>query len=400
MAIQTKHAFQSPKADGVDTSLVRPSNWNADHDITMDSGYLMGRASAGNGAVEQIPMFSGRNRIINGDMRIDQRNSGASLTPTGNVFCLDRWRANSTSSSKFSVQQITNDATAFTAAQYFMRLTSLSAYTAGSGENFGIHQVIEGTNISDLKWGTAAAKPVTISFKVKSSLTGTFGGSLQNYAGSRSYPFTYTIAQAGVETAVAVTIPGDTSGTWNTGVSGGIIANVGIGTGATLSGAAGAWSAGNYKSATGAVSVVATNGATFDITCVQLESGSIATPFENVDYSTMFQRCLRYYWKNSGGGAYATKGLGFGVTNNTVSIYTQFPVPMRAAPSNANSGVAVNDGINSYTIVSSTLESGTASTFGSSLTMTVSGTPITQFRPYRVIGDNNPNAFLEFNAEL
>jgi hypothetical protein len=189
-------------------------------------------------------------------MVIDQRNAGASVTAgAASAYFLDRWSFNCSQASKLSFQQNAGSVTLPAGFTNYLGATSLSAYTIGAGELFTVFQVIEGYNTSDLGWGTANAKTVTLSFQVYSSLTGTFGGSIRNYAGSRSYPFTYTISTANTWTTISVTIAGDTGGTtsWNLGSStGSIIVWFGLGVGTTLSGTAGSWSGSNYVSATGA----------------------------------------------------------------------------------------------------------------------------------------------------
>lgn len=236
-----------------------------------------------------------RNRIINGDMRIDQRNAGASVTFDNNVFPVDRFRGLTNLSSKATAQQSSVVPTGFVNS---VLVTSSSAYSLAAGDYFGIGQRIEGTNISDLGWGTASARAVTLSFWVRSSLTGTFGGALSNSNGTRSYPFTYSISVADTWEYKTITVPGDTSGTWLTTNGSGIQLVISLGTGATLSGTAGAWAGANYFSATGAVSVISTNGATFYITGVQLETGSVATPFERRPFGTELMLCQRYYEKS------------------------------------------------------------------------------------------------------
>jgi hypothetical protein len=225
-------------------------------------------------------------------MVIDQRNAGASVTATtAYPYTLDRWQCGGSVNSKFTVQQSSTAPTGFVNSSL---ITSSSAYTVGAGENFVFFQNIEGYNTADLMWGTANAQTVTLSFWVRSSLTGTFGGSIQNSATNRSYPFTYTISTANTWELETITIPGDTSGTWLTTNGCGIIVRYGLGVGSTGSGTAGAWAGANYLSATGATSVVGTNGATFYITGVQLEAGTTASPFEYRQYGTELVLCQRY----------------------------------------------------------------------------------------------------------
>jgi hypothetical protein len=245
------------------------------------------------GSVNTPNTFGFKNRIINGGMVIDQRNAGASVTPTADgTYTLDRWFEGITQSSKFSLQQ---SATAPTGFINSLLCTSLSAYTVASGDIFGLVQKVEGLNISDLGWGTANAATVTLSFWVRSSLTGTFGGSIRNSAQNRSYPFSYSISSANTWEQKSVTIVGDTSGTWLTTKETGIMLSFGLGVGSTYSGTAGSWSANNYASATGAVSVAGTSGATWYVTGVQLEKGSVATSFDYRPYGTELSLCQRYY---------------------------------------------------------------------------------------------------------
>jgi hypothetical protein len=237
-----------------------------------------------------------RNRIINGDMRIDQRNAGASVTQiTSLQYPVDRWLIYGTVTSKFTGQRNAGSVTPPAGFTNYLGITSSSAYSVLTSDVFGTAQRIEGFNTADLAWGTANAQTVTISFWVRSSLTGTFGGALQNNAQDRSYPFTYTISAANTWEQKTVTIAGDTSGTWATDNSIGIGLIFGLGAGSTFSATAGAWGAGNKWTATGAVSVVGTNGATFYITGVQLEAGSVASPFERRDYGRELIMCQRYY---------------------------------------------------------------------------------------------------------
>jgi hypothetical protein len=237
-----------------------------------------------------------KNRIINGAMTFDQRNAGATVSPAvAATYYLDRWIAQSTAAGKFSIGQNAGSVTPPTGFTYYLGTTSLSAYTVAAGEAFGVRQLIEGYNIADLEWGTANAKTVTLSFWVRSSLTGTFGGSLRNSANDRSYPYSYTISVANTWEQKTITVAGDTSGTWLTTNGVGVKVDFSIGAGATFSGTAGSWAGANYTSATGATSVVGTNGATFYITGVQLEVGTSATPFERRLYGQELAACQRYY---------------------------------------------------------------------------------------------------------
>jgi hypothetical protein len=273
-----------------------------------------------------------RNRIINGNMMIDQRNAGASITiNNGAYYSLDRWQAYSSAVSKFSVQQNAGSVTPPTGFTNYLGITSLSSYAVGATDEFLIRQVIEGYNIADLGFGAAGASTVTLSFWVRSSLTGSFGGALTNSSTSRSYPFSYTISAANTWEQKTITIAGDVTGTWNKTNGAGVYVMFGLGVGSTYgSGTAGAWVGSAVDVPTGATSVVGTNGATFYITGVQLEKGSTATPFENRPYGTELALCQRYY--EVIGGLY---GAGYGAASAGVAQIINFSVSKRAAPTMA-----------------------------------------------------------------
>jgi hypothetical protein len=236
-----------------------------------------------------------RNRIINGGMTIDQRNAGASVTASGSPFSVDRWQAVVSQSAKFTIQQNAGSVTPPVGFTNYVGVTSSSAYSVLTGDYFILNQTVEGFNIADLGWGTANAKTITISFWVRSSLTGTFGLALSNQDWNYSYPASYTISVANTWEYKTVTIAGPTAGTWNTNNNGGVRVQFGLGVGSTYNGTAGSWAAAQYLGTTGATSVVGTNGATFYLTGVQLEVGSTATSFEYLDYGRSLIQCQRYY---------------------------------------------------------------------------------------------------------
>ena len=267
--------------------------------MTVGTGQAVTFAQAAN-----LPnTFGFKNRIINGAMVIDQRNAGASVatTATPAIYSLDRWRNAFSQASKYTIQQNSGSVTPPAGFRNYLGIVSSSAYSVLSNDYFWIQQSIEGFNCADLAWGTANASSVTLSFWVRSSLTGTFGGAFNNASGNRSYPFTYTISAANTWEQKTITVAGDTTGTWATDNSIGINVFFGLGVGSTFSGTAGAWAASNFVSATGATSVVGTNGATFYITGVQLEKGSTATSFDVRPYGTELQLCQRYCFVMSGG---------------------------------------------------------------------------------------------------
>ena len=299
-------------------------------------------AEASGGTGTNTGYYGFKNRIINGAMVIDQRNAGVSGTASG--YTIDRWNASVALTTKGTWQQNAGSVTPPVGFTNYLGFTSNSAYTVGSTEQFKFFQVIEGYNMADLAWGTANAKTITLSFWVRSSLTGTFGGALLNGTANRSYPFTYTISSANTWTQASVTISGDTTGTWATDNTQGVYVQFGFGVGATYSGTAGAWAGAYYASATGATSVVGTNGATFYITGVQLEKGSTATSFDYRPYGPELALCQRYYCRfnaSSGGGGLIS--IGWAVSTTATAFSIAFPVTMRTPPTALEqSGTAAN----------------------------------------------------------
>jgi hypothetical protein len=345
-----------------------------------------------------------RNRIINGAMVIDQRNAGASQTPTADdTFNVDRWAAGINVSSKFSMQQNTADAPKTQGFTNCVKITSLSAYSVAAGDVAVFKQIIEGFNIADLAWGTASASPVTLSFWVRSSLTGTFGGTLMNGGQNRAYPFTYTINTANTFEYKTITIAGDTTGTWAVGNTAGIRLNFQLGVGSTFVGTAGSWSANNYFGATGATSVVGTNGATFYITGVQLEKGSTATSFDYRPYGTELALCQRYYYKQQAVGTSDFFGSGQCTGTTTVVGISNFPTTMRTSPTALEqTGTAANyatyTGAGVTTACSSVPSFVLASVWqGTSLFTVASGLTTGQAAAMR---SNNAAAYLAWSAEL
>jgi len=293
--------------------------------ITTQSGYTLG---AGNSSTF-------KNRVINGGMVIDQRNAGASVTPTNgaSTYTLDRWSFYVSQASKLTTQQSSTAPTGFVNS---LLVTSSSAYSVGSGDVFEVRQFVEGYNTADLMWGTANAQTVTLSFWVRSSLTGTFGGAIRNSASDRSYVFSYSISSANTWEQKSVTIAGDTSGTWLTTTGRGLVTCFSLGAGSTALKAAGSWGAGEYEGVTGQTNLVGTSGATFYVTGVQLEVGSTATSFDYRPYGTELALCQRYCQTISSSGSIVGKNLSGSVfyNGNYRSTFNYYPpVTFRASPS-------------------------------------------------------------------
>jgi hypothetical protein len=290
--------------------------------MTTESGYSLG---AGNAS-------SFKNRFINGEMDFAQR--GTSFTnPASGDYTLDRYQYRSTNAGQtLTVIQNAGSVTPPAGFSYYLGCTMTSAYSPTSSDRFAIGQNIEGFNMADFGWGTASAKAVTFSFWARSSLTGTFGGAVKNSAETYAYPFSFTINSANTWEFKTVAITGPTAGTW-VGATNGIGARIywSLGAGTSLQGTAGTWATADFWSATGAVNICATNGATFYVTGAQFEVGTVATSFDYRSYGTELALCQRYYYRFSGGSntRHAISGNG-SLSQGFPSTY--FKVTMRGTP--------------------------------------------------------------------
>lgn len=279
---------------------------------------------------------------MNGEMRLDQRNEGGSTTinaTSTEVYTLDRWLGTGqTTDGVFTIVRSTS--TPPTNFTHFLRVTVTTADSSiGATQQYLVRQYIEGSNCYDLLFGTASAKTITVSFWVRSSVTGTMGGTINNSAENRNYPFTYAVNAANTWEQKSIVIAGDTSGTWLTDTGKGLILTFSLGTGSTRSATAGSWSStSSIFSATGAVGVISTNSSTWDVTGVQLEAASIATDFEYRPEPIEIGLCQRYYEKSLG---FRYSYSGINATGFAIPIH--FNTVKRATPTiTVNGGTTIN----------------------------------------------------------
>ena len=274
--------------------------------------------------------FGFKNRLINGAMMIDQRNAGAVVTPSNETvtYITDRFFFIRSSSTSPTLQQSTDAPAEFTNSLLFTNSSTTTTPTYAQ-----IVQNIEGLNVADLGWGTANAQPVTISFRVKSSVTGTYSVALRNSASNRSYVSTYTISAANTWETKTVTIAGDTTGTWlrTNGIGISLVFRIG-GSGGTST--LNSWTATGDVFASGSVNVMGTSSATFQITGVQLEKGSTATSFDYRPYGAELALCQRYceIVGNSASSAYAPRAIGGVSGDGGGAAFLNYVVTKRATP--------------------------------------------------------------------
>jgi hypothetical protein len=343
-------------------------------------------------------------------MAITQGAAAATITPAvtsayATNYPVDRFEVIVGAASKLTTAQSSTAATGF---NFSTLITSSSSYTAGAGEVFAIRHKIEGFNTSDLAFGTVNAQKITLSFWVRSSVTGTFGGSIQNSAADRSYPFSYTINVIDTFEYKTITIPGDTSGTWIGATNGiGLTINFGLGVHANKSGTANVWAGADYRSATSATSVVALNLRTFYITGVQVEKGSTATSFDYRPISTELALCQRYFWQQTSNTTTSLDAIATGSSTNATTNATfvvRSPVTMRSSPTFAvrsQSGFLLFDG-NVYVAISAIALFSTVSSPSASLIQTTNSAVGATYRPLTLQFTNASGSieWLSLSSEL
>jgi hypothetical protein len=339
--------------------------------------------------------FGFRNRIINGDMRIDQRNNGAAVSSTG-AYPVDRFRVfRDGGAATFTAQRSTTAPSGF---NYSVVYTVGTGATPASTDFSGLQQNIEGFNVADLMWGTASAQPFTLSFLVRSSVTGTFGIGIRNADVSRSYVTTFTISQANTFELKTITIPGDTSGTWVADNGVGLSVTWDLGAGSTRSTSSlDTWQAGNFFGAASGIKLISTSGATFYLTGVQVERGTVATPFEFRSIGQELALCQRYYQK------LGLKQSAYIASGNTATtsigiLYTKYTTTMRASPTTNFLNLSIGDGWNYGRAVTSF---GTSSlgTDSANIRANIAETDMVANRPC-VMFPSADTGYLDLSAEL
>lgn len=343
-----------------------------------------------------------RNRVHNGDMRIDQRNSGALVT--GGSYAVDRFLTAATAITSLSVssQQVV-DAPTVAGFKYSYKITTTAAATAyGTGGRYGILHRIEGLNVIDFGFGTSSASSVTISFWVKTSLPGLYSVCIYNSNSDRGYPATYTITSANTWEYKTVTIPGDTTGTWTADNTRCFQVEWCLGADSSRLGTANTWNSSFVTGATGNTRLSDTLNATFQLTGVQLEKGTVATPFEYRPYGTELALCQRYFYSLLSDGSSNGRSLGItGVVSggNTTRAGGFHPVPMRAIPTITIAGLRQWDGSAAPSITGISLSSCTKE----ALSIDVTGGGLTDGRAGTVLFQGNVSAsqgYLKADAEL
>ena len=283
--------------------------------------------------------LSNRNLIINGAMQVAQRGTAFNAQGSGDSpYTLDRFQFSGTGSGAQEFN-ITQNATAPDDFAQCLRIACSTANASPSANDlFSIIQKIEAQDLQILNYGSAAAKKITLSFYVRSNVTGTYAILVYQNDDSRMNVVNYTVDSANTWERKTITINEDTTGVIDDNNQEGLmlewVLSVGSNfTGSTTKNTWGAYAGANRASGH-AVNIGSSTSNTFDITGVQLEVGSVATPFEHRSYGDELARCQRYYYRHADGSQNSNAGLGSGLWYLTTDVYISihFPTTMRANP--------------------------------------------------------------------
>jgi len=355
---------------------------------------------------QNISPYTGmKNRIINGGMQINQR--GSTVTTLNDVtafYPVDRYTGGSLSDGSITGEQSTDAPTGFTNS---IKYAVTSADSSLSSTQYArLYYQIEGLNVSDLAWGSASAATVTLSFWTKSSVTGTFGGTIQNNARDRSYAFSYTINSANTWEQKSITITGDQSGTWLKDNGVGLRICFGLAAGSSYQQAStNTWQATGVQFAPStALNLLATNGATWYIAGLQLEKGSTATSFDYRPYGTELALCQRYFLLIGKDDIYtplSTMGVVYNTT--TVLIPFVFPVKMRTSPSTftiSNAEIVEWATGGNYAVSSYSTPGGQLGTQSYLISVVIGSASLGVGRAAQLRAANSSAAYISFSSEL
>lgn len=320
---------------GVGVNLMQFTLVQSGNSLLVRSTNPAGTSSTTIGAFDSAGTYSGatnfgyHNRLINGDMFIDQRLTA--ITPvTTTAYTVDRWSlTQATTSTLTAGRNYTGGATINGPSDfpYYVGIKTTTSRTPGASDTYIISQAIESYNVDDLGWGASGASAVSLSFYVYASTAGTYSGAITNNSG-RSYPFSYTVAATTWTRITIANIPGDTSGTWTSAIY--VVFNLGSGT--SKLGTANAWAGSTLYGVTGTASIVTSSSAQLLFTGVQLEKGSYVTPYDYRPVSTELSLCQRYFQSAGAYVAYDLLATGVAGSATTANIYIQPPVSLRVVP--------------------------------------------------------------------
>jgi hypothetical protein len=353
------------------------------------------------GGLARTPAF--KNLIINGDMQVAQRGTSVASITAGNYYTADRWYFGLSSMGTWTMS-VENDAPTGSGFRKSAKVLCTTADASpAAADSLVIDQILEGQNLQQILKGTSSAKELTLSFWVKSNVTGTYVVGFYDNDNTRSVSKSYTVNASGTWEKKTITLPADTTGAFDNDNAASLYLEWFLGAGSnrtsgTLQTSWGSYVAANY--AVGQTNLAASTNNYWQITGVQLEVGSTATEFEFLPVQTELALCQRYYYRNTPGTAYGSQGLAQvrSTTQTQPTIY--FPTTMRATPTTvefSNIGIE-RAGIGIYAITAMTIQDSGPNVMQLGATNSTSGAAAGDC--VNVLNNNSTAGYIGFNAEL
>jgi hypothetical protein len=352
-----------------------------------------------------LNQFAHRNLVINGDMQIAQRSTSVSSVTSGGYLTADRWNEGITTQGTWTIS-VENDAPTGSGFRKSLKwLCTTADASPAAGDNLQFFTTLEGQNLQQIKKGTAAAEQLTLSFWVKSNVTGTYVAELYDADNNRQTSKQYTISASGTWEYKTITFAADTTGAFDNDNQLSLYAIFGLGAGSNFTSGTlqTSWaSATTANRFVGQVNLASATNNYWQITGVQLEVGDTATPFEFLPVDVELAACQRYYYRNTPGTVDGHYGLAQVRSTTQFEFTMLFPVSLRVRPTSieySNIGVK-RAGIGVYAVSSIALAdtesgpnaamlSGTNSTSGASAGQAIS-----------IMNNTNAAGYLAVNAEL
>lgn len=345
--------------------------------------------------------------IINGDMAISQRGTSLS-SQSSSTRLLDRFANDIGGGGAITISQDTD--TPNSTFQNSMKMVVATADSSiAASDSYRFTYTVEGKDIATVGLGNSDCQTMTLTFWVRSSVTGTYGIGFQNSAETENYVDEYTISSADTWEKKVINIPARTSGTFLTTNGVGLAIRWDLGSGVDFNGTAGSWQTTSSKlfRTSSCVNWIATSSATFYVTGVQLEIGTYdinSIPnFQFEDATTSLDRCRRYCYVvgNVGGGAAGcVADIGLSLSTTEVESYLPLRPEMRSSPSMTNTGnLNVSTGSAAVAATAIAINSTINNRQHAGIKTTVSS-GLTAHKPYRIEANSDATSRIILEAEI
>jgi hypothetical protein len=347
-------------------------------------------------------MGGNKNLLFNGAMQVAQRGtSTASITTTG-YYTADRWSVALTSLGTWT-QSVENDAPTGSGLRKSLKVLCTTADAApAAGDLFLYQQSLEGQDVQRIAKGTSSAQQLTLSFWVKSNVTGTYIAEIYDNDNSRGVSAAYTISASATWERKTITFPADTTGALDNDNASSLVLFMWLGAGSTYTGGSPlqtTWGTATNTRAVGQTNLAAATNNYWQITGVQLEVGPVASSFEFKSFGQELRECQRYYYRASANTAYGNYGWARGRSTTVADGLLVNPVPMRVGATAVDSSTIGLHIIGTSITTVSSITVGDVNSNTTALVLTVAS-GLTAGTMYLVANNNSTSAYIGISAEL